>query len=92
MQEVFCLISILVRWVVKNNKLTNVKVLVADDMPLNQLLIKIILEDFGLECDIAENGKIAIKKLQNSTYDIVLMDIQMPEINGFETSEFIRKR
>lgn len=92
MQEVFCLISILVRWVVKNNKLTNVKVLVADDMSLNQLLIKIILEDFGLECDIAENGKIAIKKLQNSTYDIVLMDIQMPEINGFETSEFIRKR
>lgn len=76
----------------KNNKLTNVKVLVAEDMPLNQLLIKIILEDFGLECDIAENGKIAIEKLQNNTYDIVLMDIQMPEINGFEATEFIRKK
>ncbi|WP_395066644.1 CheR family methyltransferase [Flavobacterium sp.] len=75
----------------KNNKLTNVKVLVAEDMPLNQLLIKIILDDFGLECDIAENGKIAIEKLQNNTYDIVLMDIQMPEINGFEATEFIRK-
>jgi CheY-like chemotaxis protein len=51
-----------------------------------------ILEDFGLECDIAENGKIAIEKLQNNTYDIVLMDIQMPEINGFEATEFIRKK
>ena len=76
----------------KDNKLTNVKVLVAEDMPLNQLLIKMILEDFGLECDIAENGKIAIEKLQNNTYDIILMDIQMPEINGFEATEFIRKK
>ena len=76
----------------ENNNLTNVKVLVAEDMPLNQLLIKMILEDFGLECDIAENGKIAIDKLQNNTYDIVLMDIQMPEMNGFEATEFIRKK
>jgi CheY-like chemotaxis protein len=36
--------------------------------------------------------KIAIEKLQNNTYDIVLMDIQMPEINGFEATEFIRKK
>jgi two-component system, chemotaxis family, CheB/CheR fusion protein len=74
-----------------NKTINNAKVLVAEDMPLNQLLIKIILEDFGFECDIAENGKIAIEKFQNNTYDIVLMDIQMPEMNGFETTEFIRK-
>jgi two-component system CheB/CheR fusion protein len=49
------------------------------DMPLNQLLIKMILEDFGLECDIAENGN-CYRKLQNNTYDIVLMDIQMPKL------------
>ncbi|TRX39721.1 CheR family methyltransferase [Flavobacterium restrictum] len=76
----------------KNNAINNIKVLVAEDMPLNQLLIKIILEDFGFQCDIAENGKIAIEKLQNNTYDIVLMDIQMPEMNGFETTEFIRNK
>ncbi|WP_395058290.1 CheR family methyltransferase [Flavobacterium sp.] len=70
---------------------TKAKVLVAEDMELNQLLIKILLEDFGFECDIAENGKIAIQKLQNNSYDVVLMDIQMPEMNGFEATEFIRK-
>lgn len=74
-----------------HDKLTNIKVLVAEDLPLNQLLIKIILENFGFECEIAENGKIAIEKLQNNTYHIVLMDIQMPEMNGFETTDYIRK-
>ena len=75
-----------------NNNITNIKVLVAEDLPLNQLLIKIILEDFGFECEIAENGKIAIEKLQNNTYHIVLMDIQMPEMNGIETTDFIRNK
>ena len=68
----------------------NVKVLVAEDIPLNQLLIKIILEEFGFQCDIAENGKVAIAKLKENTYDIILMDILMPEMNGFEATDFIR--
>ncbi|WP_264564269.1 chemotaxis protein CheB [Flavobacterium sp. N3904] len=68
----------------------NIKVLVAEDIPLNQLLIKIILEEFGFQCDIAENGKVAIKKLKENNYDIVLMDILMPEMNGFEATDYIR--
>jgi two-component system CheB/CheR fusion protein len=68
----------------------NVKVLVAEDIPLNQLLIKIILEEFGFQCDIAENGKVAIEKLKENDYDIVLMDILMPEMNGFEATDYIR--
>lgn len=70
--------------------LENVKVLVAEDVPLNQLLIKIILEEFGFQCDIAENGKVAIAKLKENSYDIILMDILMPEMNGFEATDFIR--
>lgn len=70
--------------------LENIKVLVAEDVPLNQLLIKIILEEFGFQCDIAENGKVAIKKLKENCYDIVLMDILMPEMNGFEATDYIR--
>ncbi len=70
----------------------NIRVLVAEDMPLNQLLIKIILEDFGYVVDIAGNGKIAIEKLQENKYDIILMDLQMPELNGFETTEYIRSK
>jgi two-component system CheB/CheR fusion protein len=68
----------------------NIKVLVAEDIPLNQLLIRIILEEFGFQCDIAENGKVAIKKLKENSYDIVLMDILMPEMNGFEATDYIR--
>jgi len=52
--------------------------------------MKILLEEFGFEHDIADNGKIAIEKLQNNPYDIILMDLQMPEMNGFEATEYIR--
>ena len=52
--------------------------------------MKTLLDDFGFGCDIATNGKIAIQKLQHTTYDIILMDLQMPEMNGFEATEYIR--
>lgn len=68
----------------------NIRVLVVEDIALNQLLMKTILNDFGFEFDVAFNGKIAIEKLQNNTYDIILMDLQMPEMNGFEATEYIR--
>jgi two-component system, chemotaxis family, CheB/CheR fusion protein len=72
-------------------KIKALKVLVVEDVQLNQLLIKIILQDFGFECETAANGKIAIEMLQKKAYDIILMDLQMPEMNGFETAEYIRK-
>ena len=68
----------------------NIKILVVEDMPLNQLLMKTVLEDFGFELDIVANGKLAIEKLQVGVYDIILMDLQMPEMNGFEATEYIR--
>ena len=71
-------------------ELKNIKVLVVEDIALNQLLMKTLLDDFGFERDIAANGKIAIEKLQAKTYDIILMDLQMPEMNGFEATEYIR--
>lgn len=79
-------------------EIKNIKVLVVEDIALNQLLMKTLLDDFGFEQDIAANGKIAIEKLSQKSsdgtiksYDIILMDLQMPEMNGFETTEFIRK-
>ena len=68
----------------------NVRVLVAEDIPLNQLLMKTLLDDFGFECEIAENGRIAVEKLQNKTFSVVLMDLQMPMMNGFEATDYIR--
>jgi PAS domain S-box-containing protein len=71
-------------------EIKNVKVLVVEDIALNQLLMRTVLDDFGFECDIAANGKIAVEKLETNTYDIILMDLQMPEMNGFEATEYIR--
>lgn len=70
----------------------NAKILVVEDIALNQLLMRTLLEDFGFECVIATNGKIAIEKLQTEVYDIILMDLQMPEMNGFEATEYIRNK
>jgi signal transduction histidine kinase/FixJ family two-component response regulator/HPt (histidine-containing phosphotransfer) domain-containing protein len=75
-----------------DTEIKNIKVLVVEDMALNQLLMKTLLDDFGFERDIATNGKIAIEKLENKTYDIILMDLQMPEMNGFEATEYIRNK
>jgi CheY-like chemotaxis protein len=68
----------------------NIKILVVEDIALNQLLMKTLLEEFGFEMEVAGNGKIAIEKLLHNTYDIILMDLQMPEMNGFEATEYIR--
>jgi len=70
----------------------NIKVLVVEDVLLNQLLLKTILLDLGLECDLAGNGIIAIEKLQSNSYDIILMDLMMPEMNGFEATDYIRNK
>ncbi len=75
-----------------DGEIKNIKILVVEDMALNQLLMKTLLEDFGFECDIAGNGKIAVEKLENNFYDIVLMDLQMPVMNGFEATEYIRDK
>ncbi len=74
-----------------HSKMKKMRVLVAEDVALNQLLIKMILSDFGFEHDVVNNGKLAVEKLQTNTYDVVLMDLQMPEMNGFEATEYIRK-
>ena len=73
-----------------DSEINNINVLVVEDIPLNQLLMKTLLDDFGFQRDIASNGKIAIERLQAKSYDIILMDLQMPEMNGFEATDYIR--
>ena len=67
------------------------KVLLVEDNELNQKLASTYLKGFGLEVDLAENGQIAIDSLQHKTYDVIIMDIQMPILDGYQTSEKIRK-
>jgi PAS domain S-box-containing protein len=71
-------------------ELKNINVLVAEDIALNQLLMEALMNEFGFNYDVAENGKIALELLNKNTYDIILMDLQMPEMNGFEATTHIR--
>jgi PAS domain S-box-containing protein len=73
-----------------DNEIKGIKVLVVEDITLNQLLMKTLLDDFGFERDVADNGKIAIELMRLKSYDVVLMDLQMPEMNGFEATDYIR--
>ena len=67
------------------------KILVAEDVPVNQLIAKHILKGWGHTVSVAENGKEVLKLLQRNNYDLILMDIHMPEMNGVVTTRLIRK-
>lgn len=68
----------------------NKRILVAEDNEINQRLIKHLLDEWKLAFDLVQNGKEAIAMLQKNRYDLVLMDIQMPEMDGYTTALEIR--
>ncbi|WP_374683356.1 response regulator [Accumulibacter sp.] len=68
------------------------RVLVAEDNPVNQQVAAAMLESLGLHCRLADNGRRAIERLQQDTFDLVLMDCQMPDMDGFEATAEIRSR
>jgi signal transduction histidine kinase/CheY-like chemotaxis protein len=65
-------------------------ILLVEDYQPNILVARTMLESLGYECDVALNGHEALGKLAARNYDLVLMDVQMPEMNGYETSQHIR--
>jgi len=70
---------------------SHVRILLAEDNPANQRVIKSILEYAGLQVDIVANGREALEAVDNLPYDIVLMDVSMPEMDGMEATQNIRK-
>lgn len=71
--------------------LGNRKVLVVEDIEINQYLARHIMESWGFEVSIAENGRIGLEVLKQRNFDLVLMDIQMPEMDGIQAAAEIRK-
>lgn len=76
------------------DKVKNIRILIAEDNEMNQMVVVDTLEGLieGVQIDIAENGKIAVEKLQQKEYDLILMDVQMPEMNGYEAAKYIREQ
>ena len=70
--------------------LQGVKVLVAEDNRMNVVVIRQYLKKWGIEFDIADNGQIAVEKAQAENYDLILMDLQMPEMDGFTATQKIK--
>jgi len=72
------------------NNLKNIKILVAEDNKMNQMVLSMLLEESKLNIEFANDGKIAVDKFNNNIYNLVLMDIQMPNMNGYEATQIIK--
>jgi len=77
---------------VSNNRKDRFKnILLVEDNIINQKLTKAVLDNQGFNVDTASNGKIGVEKYRQNNYDLVLMDIQMPVMDGFESARLIRE-
>ena len=73
-------------------ELSGVRILLAEDGIDNLRLIRTILQKAGAEVSIAENGRVAVKKAMEKPFDVILMDMQMPEMDGYEATGYLRSK
>jgi PAS domain S-box-containing protein len=70
----------------------HLKLLIAEDNLVNQKVALLMLRKLGIRADVAANGREVLQALERQNYDVVLMDVQMPEMDGFEAAKAIRER
>lgn len=76
---------------ITNEIMEDKRILVVEDNKINQMITRKILEKNKVICDVADNGSIAVEKVKNNDFDLILMDIHMPGISGIEATIEIRK-
>ncbi len=67
------------------------RILVVDDLPDNYFLLQTVLESEGYEVEVADNGRVALESIASHPPDLVLLDVMMPEMNGFEVTRRLRQ-
>ncbi len=75
--------------IIKFDKSLNI--LIAEDNDINRFIIEKMLKDWGINIDFAINGIEAIEKMKHNNFDLILMDVEMPDMNGYEATESIRR-
>lgn len=73
-----------------DNELGKLSILLCEDNELNQRLARTVVQNFGFDIDIADNGQLGIELIKKKKYDLVLMDLQMPVQDGYQTTIMIR--
>lgn len=74
-----------------NENLSGLKVLLVEDNKINQIVAERFLRKWSCEVDFADNGEQALDRVMENSYDVILMDIQMPVMNGYQAAEAIRQ-
>jgi len=80
------------RHTITEKKFQNIRILLAEDNPVNQKMAATMLRKAGYNVEVAENGRVAVEAVDKTSYDIILMDVQMPELDGFEATKIIREK